>query len=105
MTTTKLGTPLTMSPELLMDKGEYTSKTDLWSIGIVIYQILYGAPPFFAETQYGLLKVIQQQSGDNLCFPFEVTVSQDAKDLITGLLQYDEKRRLDWKQLFSHKFL
>lgn len=50
MTSTKLGTPLTMAPELLMDKGSYNSKADLWSIGVVTYQLLVGEPPFFGMT-------------------------------------------------------
>jgi len=48
MAQTKLGTPLTMAPELLNDTGKYTSKADLWGIGVVFYQLLFGDPPFFA---------------------------------------------------------
>lgn len=48
---TKLGTPLTMAPELLNSKGgNYTSKADLWSIGVCLFQILCGKTPFEAST-------------------------------------------------------
>lgn len=47
MTGTTLGTPLTMAPEMINGDAKYSSKTDLWSIGIVFYQLIYGSPPFF----------------------------------------------------------
>lgn len=47
MTGTTLGTPLTMAPEMIKGDSDYSSKTDLWSIGIIFYQLLYGNPPFF----------------------------------------------------------
>ena len=47
MSGTKLGTPLMMAPELIEGAREYSSKTDLWSIGILFYQLLYGVVPFF----------------------------------------------------------
>ncbi len=46
-TKTRLGTPITMAPELLMSKEtSYTNKADLWSIGVVFYQLLFGKNPF-----------------------------------------------------------
>lgn len=47
MTGTTLGTPLTMAPEMINGDAKYSSKTDLWSIGVIFYQLLYGTPPFF----------------------------------------------------------
>lgn len=50
-TNTKLGTPITMAPELLNGKGtSYTSKADLWSIGVCLFQLLFGKTPFEAST-------------------------------------------------------
>ena len=49
--TTILGTPLTMAPELLFKlSSSYTNKADLWSIGVVFYQMLFGEVPFDANT-------------------------------------------------------
>jgi serine/threonine protein kinase len=46
-TRTRLGTPITMAPELLMHKDtSYSNKADLWSIGVVFYQLLFGVNPF-----------------------------------------------------------
>lgn len=42
---TMLGSPLNMAPEILSGK-EYTSKADIWSIGICFYEMIYGKPPY-----------------------------------------------------------
>lgn len=49
MAETKLGTPLTMAYEILNGKTDsvYNSKADLWSVGIVYYQMLFGRTPFY----------------------------------------------------------
>lgn len=71
---TVLGSPLTMSPELLMpsegeDKPQYNSKADLWSIGVVYYQLLFSDPPFFGVGLPELIKSIKSKAGENLTFP------------------------------------
>lgn len=49
-TKTKLGTPITMAPELILNKEIiYNNKADLWSIGVVFYQLLFGVNPFEAQ--------------------------------------------------------
>ena len=55
---TILGTSLTMAPEVLSEKP-YGFKADIWSIGVVYYQILYGKYPYMARTDFDLLKRIK----------------------------------------------
>ncbi len=57
---TYCGTPLQMvAPEIL--KGVfYSSKSDVWSFGCLLYQIVIGYPPFTAETQSGLVQKIEE---------------------------------------------
>lgn len=43
---TKVGTPLYYAPEILTSEGTYTEKCDIWSIGIILYNILTGDYPF-----------------------------------------------------------
>ncbi len=50
MAETILGTPITMAPEIINKQGKYTSKADLWSIGICFYQLLFGKIPFAVKT-------------------------------------------------------
>jgi len=103
MAQTKLGTPLTMAPELQQDSTAYTSKADLWSIGVVYYQMLFGNYPFFAMDMNSLMDKIKRNSGDNLKFDFQVNhISEESQDLLRRLLQQDPDRRIDWVAFFNH---
>lgn len=103
VTRTKLGTPITMAPELLSSNGNsYTSKADLWSIGVCFYQILYGKTPFEAKSYEELKEKVKTMSGSNLKFPKDVVVSSECKDLLVRLLQYDATNRIEWKEFFNH---
>ena len=69
-TKTRLGTPITMAPELLINKeSSYNSKADLWSIGVVMYQLLFGKTPFEAKNYNDLKNKVKTLSGDKLIFP------------------------------------
>lgn len=104
VTSTKLGTPFNMSPEILFSNGtsSYTSKTDLWSIGVVYYQMLTGELPFKASSMDELKKAVLQRSGNNVYFPPNIRISDDSKNLIRGLLTLDQNLRMSWKDFFNH---
>lgn len=103
VTRTKLGTPITMAPELLTSTGSsYNSKADLWSIGVCFYQTLFGKTPFDAKSYDDLKEKVRTQSGNKLRFPKDVPISQECKHLLVHLLQYDPKKRLEWKDFFNH---
>lgn len=102
MAETKLGTPLTMAYEILTANQEnftYTSKADLWSVGIVYYQMLFGQTPFFGFTMPDLIKDIKRKS-KNLQFPREI--SNESQDLLKRLLKTNPKERIDWHDFFNH---
>ena len=64
MAETKLGTPLTMAYEILTSNSDnlyYTNKADLWSIGVVYYEMLFGKTPFFGFTIPDLIKDIKKK--------------------------------------------
>lgn len=103
VTRTKLGTPITMAPELLnANAGGYNNKADLWSIGVCFYQTLYGKPPFDAKSYDDLKNKVKNESGNKLRFPKDIPISSECKHLLINLLQYDANRRIEWKDFFNH---
>lgn len=101
-TNTILGTPLTMAPELYNPGTPYTSKTDLWSLGICLYQLLFGEMPFSGKNMEMLKQDVRANSGDRLTFPFQSGISENCKGLLRSLLQSNPSRRIEWAAFFNH---
>ena len=110
--TTYLGSPITMAPEILelrrinsqMLPKKYSSKVDLWSIGVVYYFMLFGHYPFNGNNEMEIYNKIQTNSGQNLNFGKETkSVSDSCKDLLRRLLEKDAKYRIDWQKFFNHE--
>ena len=97
ITATKLGTPVTMAPEILMNRA-YTSKADLWSIGVIIYHLLFKDLPFKGRNEVMILQNILHNN-----IPRNPT-DQLLNDLIHRLLVVDPKERITWKDYFAHPF-
>ena len=97
ITATKLGTPITMAPEILMNRA-YTSKADLWSIGIIIYHLLFKDLPFKGRNEVMILQNILHNN-----IPRNPT-DQLLNDLIHRLLVVDPSKRITWKDYFAHPF-
>lgn len=104
MASTKLGTPYNMAPEIIFSTGKtfYNSKADLWSIGVVYYQMLCGVLPFLASDMAQLKQMIVQKSGRNLVYPQGLSISQESFDLLRGLLEANPMQRLNWREFFNH---
>ena len=101
--TTKLGSPLTMAPELLFnddDNVKYTSKADIWSIGVVFFQMLFQNPPFFGLSVGELIKDIRKVTKTQLTFPRPI--SEETADLLRRMLVVDSAKRIEWSDLFAH---
>jgi len=85
-----VGTPNYIAPEVLQRQG-YTQQCDWWSVGVILYEMLVGQPPFLAntpaETQY---KVINWDKF--MSIPRESGLSQEARDLIFSLCTSDDRR-------------
>jgi len=64
--------------------------------------MLYGKTPFDAKNYKDLQKKVKEYSGSNLKFSKDVHISKECKDLLIGLLQYDPKKRIEWKNFFNH---
>lgn len=97
------GTPLIMAPEIF-ENGKYTNKCDIWSLGIVFYQLLYGIVPFHPK-RGGLEDLIQLLKNGKLEFPKEVQVSAEAKDMISKCLDKNPVKRPQASDLRMHPWL
>ncbi|XP_069624229.1 microtubule-associated serine/threonine-protein kinase 3-like [Ranitomeya imitator] len=85
------GTPHYMAPEVILRKG-YGRPIDWWSIGIILYEFLYGFTPFNGESQRELLLSVIR---DDIKWRYnEYIAPHDAQDMITGLLRKNPAQRL-----------
>jgi len=87
-TETRAGTPEYLAPEVI--KGEkYTKSVDWWAVGILVYEMLTGSPPFI-DTD--IQKLFQKVTGGEIKFPDNI--SADAVDFVSQLLTRDPGKRL-----------
>ncbi|XP_016051939.1 PREDICTED: serine/threonine-protein kinase ULK2 [Miniopterus natalensis] len=102
MAATLCGSPMYMAPEVIMSQ-HYDAKADLWSIGTVIYQCLVGKPPFQANSPQDLRMFYEKHRSLMPSIPRET--SPYLANLLLGLLQKNQKDRMDFEAFFSHPFL
>lgn len=85
---TAVGTPDYISPEVLKSQGGdgyYGCECDWWSVGVVLFEMLVGDTPFYAESVIGTYSKIMDHK-NTLVFPADVPISAKAKDLIRKFL-------------------
>ena len=96
-----VGTPDYIAPEVFL-KQSYDFSVDYWSLGAIMYEMLFGFPPFLSDTPYQTgLKIIKWKEW--LSFNNNNNISLDAIDLISNLL-CDKKNRFNFNQIINHKF-
>lgn len=97
---TLCGSPLYMAPEII-NSQEYTVKSDLWSVGMILYEMVYGTSPYFdAINIIDLIKKINTQP-----ILYTDRVSPECNELLQNLLQKDPAERFNWDEFFSHNWL
>jgi 5'-AMP-activated protein kinase, catalytic alpha subunit len=94
------GTPAYIAPEILRDKGYEGFSVDLWSAGVVLYAMLYGTVPFKANNMSELQKMIMKAK-----YTMKDDVSEEARELLKGLLEKDPAKRLKVPEILAHKWL
>eukprot|EP00977_Amphora_coffeiformis_P012882 scaffold3271_cov181-Amphora_coffeaeformis.AAC.9 len=101
--TTRCGTPTYVAPEILKNIP-YDQSGDMWSVGVIIYVLLVGYPPFADNNQSVLFQKIRV--GDYTFHPEEWKgISEDAKDLIKHLLVVDPLQRWTARQALESNWL
>ena len=97
--TTRGGTAAYMAPEVL-EGNSINYKCDLWSLGIIIYNLYFHDFPYKGQNDFALLKQIN--SLGQSCF--KKTPDDLLNDLIKKLLIADPKSRIGWEEYFNHPF-
>uniref|UniRef100_A0A3B0N531 non-specific serine/threonine protein kinase n=1 Tax=Theileria annulata TaxID=5874 RepID=A0A3B0N531_THEAN len=100
--TDKIGTAYYIAPEVL--KGVYDEKCDVWSIGVILYILLSGYPPFNGQNESEIIKKVQQGK-----YSFEMShwqkVAESAKDLIKKMLIYNSEKRISAAEALEHHWI
>ncbi|KRX01178.1 Protein kinase-like domain [Pseudocohnilembus persalinus] len=96
-----VGTPMYMCPQALK-KNQYSYKSDIWSIGVMYYELIYGVTPWTASTEQELAHKITYTP---VTFPKQPHVSDLSKDFIKQCLHVDEKLRLGPEGLDTHPLI
>ncbi|CBJ27498.1 Ca2+/calmodulin-dependent protein kinase, EF-Hand protein superfamily [Ectocarpus siliculosus] len=97
-----VGSTYYVAPEVL--QGSYGPKCDMWSMGVIAYMMVSGAPPFWGngDAQVRAKIVCGEYDMPDVLFQH---ISSDAKDFITKLLVVDPKERLSAEQALAHPWL
>ncbi|EEY54360.1 protein kinase, putative [Phytophthora infestans T30-4] len=107
-----VGSPLYMAPELLEYKS-YDAKADLWSVGIILYEMLANEHPFLvvdkvhATNHLALRRNIYRyfERYGHVRVPKNVKVSPECEQLVEALLRVDPRRRISFEDFFRAPFL
>lgn len=91
-----------MAPEILL-KNRYDAKADLWSIGVILYECLFGKAPYSSKTLQELLEKIKRKQ--KIDIPKNSKISQECEDLLSRLLNHCPEKRISFEDFFNHDFL
>ncbi|KAL3621955.1 Calcium-dependent protein kinase 17 [Castilleja foliolosa] len=97
-----VGSAYYIAPEVL--KRRYGPEVDIWSIGVMLYILLSGVPPFWAESENGIFNAILRGHIDFSSDPWP-SISNGAKDLVRKMLNSDPKQRLTAFEVLSHPWI
>lgn len=100
---TACGTPGYVAPEVLTHEI-YSEQVDMWSIGVIVYILLCGFPPFYGDNDAQMFKKIKAGQYKFLT-PYWDPISADAKDFVSKLLLVDPKKRLNSTDALNHPWV
>lgn len=91
-----------MAPEILL-KHSYTPSADLWSIGVILYECIFGHAPYSSKSLDELLHKIKTKHKITILPTAKISI--DCRDIMTRLLVHDPEQRITFQQFFDHPFL
>lgn len=96
------GTPEYLSPEVILGKG-HNRPADWWALGILVYEMIYGLPPFYTSNMQAMYRKIVREE---VVFKPGINISANAKDIILKLLDKNPDTRFgsisDSLEIMSH---
>lgn len=88
-----------MAPEVMVD-AVYDERADLWSVGCVLYQAMFGKPPIRTESFQDLMKWLKKPE---IVWP--EMANDECKSFLKGLLEKDSKMRHTWSEILDHPYV
>ena len=95
------GTPNYIAPEILESHAGHGFEADVWSFGVILYTLLIGYPPFDTSDVKETYSLIKK---NEYSFPKDVTITEEARDLIQRILVQNPEERYTLSQIASHPF-
>ncbi|KAJ3098775.1 Cell cycle serine/threonine-protein kinase cdc5/MSD2 [Phlyctochytrium planicorne] len=95
------GTPNYIAPEVLFDKNGHSYEVDMWSLGVIMYTLLIGRPPFQTDDVKAIYRNIRNNKYD---FPSKIDISSEARDVINSLLTSQPENRPSVAEVLAHPF-
>lgn len=100
---TVCGTPNYIAPEILYDQGQgHSFEVDIWSVGVILYTLVVGKPPFQTSN---VQKIYERIKRNEYEIPPECPVSPEARELIGAILQPDPSIRPTLIQIMNHPWI
>ncbi|CAM9822421.1 unnamed protein product, partial [Discosporangium mesarthrocarpum] len=96
------GTPNYIAPEILEGKAGHSYQVDVWSVGVILYTMLVGRPPYESRDVKSTYRRIL---ANVYAFPDSVPIGDSAKNLIGRLLQVKPELRPSLTEILNHPFL
>lgn len=99
----QVGSPAYVAPEVLLDRI-YTPACDVWAMGVILYILLVGFPPFYGDTDDEVFLMITSGS-HKYPSPYWDVISDDAKDLVRRMLTLDHTKRISTVEILRHPWI
>lgn len=98
----EVGTAYYIAPEVI--NLHYTEKCDMWSIGVILYIMICGRPPFDGRNENEILQNVKGGSYD-LSSKDWMATSPEVRDFVSKLMEYDYNKRMSAKEALDHVWI